>query len=167
LAAASALGGALGHPEGAALVRDPEGAAAWRARIAADPVDVTAHVELSKLLIRAKQPVAAMAHLWPAVLAAPQEASGPIRFQLALALALQGQYDVAEPLLEQVLQLDPGFVEGRICLCNVLEARGQLGRAVAALEEVRALRPDLEAWCAREIGRLLRQQAGGGAGAST
>jgi hypothetical protein len=40
-------------------------------------------------------------------------------------------------------------------------------RAVAALEEVRALRPDLEAWCAREIGRLLRQQAGGGAGAST
>ena len=167
LAAASALGGALGHPEGAALVRDPEGAAAWRARIAADPIDVTAHVELSKLLIRAKQPVAAMAHLWPAVLAAPQEASGPIRFQLALALALQGQYDVAEPLLEQVLQLDPGFVEGRLCLCNVLEARGQLGRAVAALEEVRALRPDLEAWCAREIGRLLRQQAGGGAGAST
>ena len=188
LTAASApasLGGAPGHPEGATLIRDsedatlindpedatlirdPEGAAAWRARIAADPIDVTAHVELSKLLLRAKQPVAAMAHLWPAVLAAPQEASGPIRFQLALALALQGQYDVAEPLLEQVLQLDPGFVEGRICLCNVLEARGQLGRAVAALEEVRALRPDLEAWCAREIGRLLRQQAGGGAGAST
>ena len=108
-----------------------------------------------------------MAHLWPAVLAAPQEASAPIRFQLALALALQGKYDVAEPLLEQVLQLDPGFVEARICLCNVLEARGQLGRTVAALEEVRALRPDLEAWCAREIGRLLRQQAGGGAGAST
>ena len=176
LAAASAQGGAPGHPEGAflirdpqgvTLIRDPEGAAAWRARIAADPTDVTAHVELSKLLIRAKQPVAAMAHLWPAVLAAPQEASGPIRFQLALALALEGQYDVAEPLLEQVLQLDPEFVEGRICLCNVLEARGQLGRAVAALEEVRALRPDLEAWCAREIGRLLRQQAGGGAGTST
>ena len=176
LAAASAQGGAPGHPEGAflirdpqgvTLIRDPEGAAAWRARIAADPTDVTAHVELSKLLLRAKQPEAAMAHLWPAVQVAPQAASGPIRFQLALALALEGQYDVAEPLLEQVLQLDPEFVEGRICLCNVLEARGQLGRAVAALEEVRALRPDLEAWCAREIGRLLRQQAGGGAGAST
>ena len=167
LAAASAQGGAPGHPEGAFLIRDPEGAAAWRARIAADPTDVTAHVELSKLLLRAKQPEAAMAHLWPAVQVAPQAASGPIRFQLALALALEGQYDVAEPLLEQVLQLDPEFVEGRICLCNVLEARGQLGRAVAALEEVRALRPDLEAWCAREIGRLLRQQAGGGAGTST
>ena len=175
LAAASAQGGAPGHPEGAflirdpqgvTLIRDPEGAAAWRARIAADPTDVTAHVELSKLLLRAKQPEAAMAHLWPAVQVAPQAASGPIRFQLALALALEGQYDVAEPLLEQVLQLDPEFVEGRICLCNVLEARGQLGRAVAALEEVRALRPDLEAWCAREIGRLLRQQAGGGAGTS-
>ena len=34
--------------------------------------------------------------------ATPQEQSGPLRFQLALACAVQGQLDVTEPLLEQV-----------------------------------------------------------------
>ena len=65
---------------------------------------------LSKLFLRQGRPDEAVAHLWPAVKRAPQTESGPLRFQLALALALLNKHDVAEPLLEQVLQLEPGFV---------------------------------------------------------
>ena len=32
------------------------------------------------------------------------QVSGPLRFQLALALALRGEHEVAEPLLVQVLR---------------------------------------------------------------
>ena len=82
-----------------------------RRRLAADPSSVEAHVALSKLLLRARRPEEAVAHLWPAIQAAPREASAPLRFQLGLATALQGQHDAAEPLFEQVLTLEPTFVE--------------------------------------------------------
>ena len=63
---------------------------------------VVAHVQLSKLLLRASRPTDAVAHLWPAVHDAPREASAPLRYQLALALALDKQHASAEPLLRQV-----------------------------------------------------------------
>ena len=76
-----------------------------RTRIAAEPLDVEAHVKLSKLLLRGKRPEDAVSHLWPAVKAAPQESSAPLRFQLGMAMALQEQHDVAEPVrLSRVLR---------------------------------------------------------------
>ena len=115
-------------------------------------------VLLSKSLLRAKRPADAVAHLWPAVRATPQESSAPVRFQLALALALQEQHDVAEPLLEQVLQLEPEFAEALLCLCATQEALGKTGAALATLERVASLRPELASYCAQEGARL---RAGG------
>ena len=63
---------------------------------------VVAHVELSKALLRSARAADAIAHLWPAVQDAPKEASAPLRYQLALALALDRQHASAEPLLRQV-----------------------------------------------------------------
>jgi hypothetical protein len=125
-----------------------------RGRISANPIDVEAHVQLSKTLLRTKRPADAVAHLWPAVQATPQETSGPLRFQLALALSLQEQHDVAEPLLEQVLMLEPDFVDGLLCLCATKEAQGKADEAIAALERVAALRPDLKSYCDREAARI-------------
>ena len=96
---------------------------------------VEAHVLLSKRLMREQRVGEAAAQLWPAVQAAPREASAPLRFQLALALSLDGQHEVAEPLLEQVLTLEPEFAEAVLCLCSVQESLGKLHDAA----EVRAL----------------------------
>ena len=79
---------------------------------------------------------------------------------MALALALQEKYDVAEPLLEQVLQLEPNFVEGHLCLGNCQEALGKSAAAIETLEQIAKLRPDLEEFCKREADRL-RDALGG------
>ena len=125
-----------------------------RRRIEADVSDVEAHVRLSKAYLRAKRPADAVAHLWPAVRATPQESSAPLRFQLALALALQEQHDVAEPLLEQVLKLEPEFAEALLCLCATQEALGKTDAALATLDRVASLRPELANYCAQESARL-------------
>lgn len=128
----------------------------------ANSLDLASHVELSKRLLRAKRPEEAASHLWPAVQAAPREASAPLRFQLALALSLQGQHDVAEPLLEQVLQLEPSFAEAHLCLCSVQEALGKVDDAVATLRKVVELKPELKEYCAQEEARMRGGAEGGG-----
>ena len=106
-------------------------------------------------MLRAKRPDAAVAHLWPAVQQCPQEASGPLRFQLGLAMSLQGQHEVAQPLFEQVLELEESFVEGWLCLASTRAARGQLEGAAEALEKAATLKPELRAFVDREKERVL------------
>ena len=69
-----------------------------------------------------------------------------MRFQLALALALQGQTDTAEPLLKQVLELEPEFAEAWICLSNCQQALGDLEGAASSLVHVASLRPEIASW---------------------
>ena len=130
--------------------------AALRARLAADALDVEAHVQLSKLLLKARPSRAqeAVSHLWPAVRGTPQEASGPLRFQLGLAVAVQGQHDVAEPLFQQVLELEPTFVEALLCLAATQEALGKREAAAATLGRAAELKPELKAFAEREAQRL-------------
>jgi hypothetical protein len=54
----------------------------WRRRIDSDARDTEAHVKLSKMLMKEQRLDDAVAHLWPAVQAIPQEESGPVRFQV-------------------------------------------------------------------------------------
>ena len=79
--------------------------------------------------------------------AAPREASAP-RFQLALALALEGQHEPAEALLRQVLELEPTFADAELCPANCLQALGRRrgGRRARAA----AAKPELRSWCERE-----------------
>ena len=126
-----------------------------RGQLQKEPADVDANVKLSKLLLRAQRPAEAVDHLWPAVQAVPQEQSAPIRFQLALALSIQGQHEAAEPLLEQVLQIEPEFVECLLCLSGTQEALGKATLAVETLQRVAALKPEIKAWCDREVARIV------------
>ena len=131
-----------------------------RTHIAAEPLDVEAHVKLSKLLLRGKRPEDAVSHLWPAVKAAPQESSAPLRFQLGMAMALQEQHDVAEPLFEQVLQLEPEFAEAWLCLAATQEALGKADKAAETLDKVAELKPELADFVSKEKDRV-RERAGG------
>ncbi len=141
--------------------------AAWRRRIAENVEDVQAHVSLSKSLLRRRRASEAVAHLWPAVKAVPQGHSAPIRFQLGVALSVQGQHEPAELLFEQALELEPGFTEGWLCLGSCREELGKPALAAQALERAAALRPDeLGEWSSREVARLraLAEAAEGGDG---
>lgn len=135
-----------------------------RTRLTAHPLEIETHVQLSKLLLRAQRPAEAVDHLWPAVQSVPQEQSAPLRFQLALALGVQEQHEAAEPLLEQVLQLEPGFVECLLCLSGTQEALGKSKDAVATLEQVAELKAELREWCEREIVRIKEGAAAAEAG---
>ena len=114
---------------------------------------VVAHVDLSKALLRTARATDAIAHLWPAVQVrvrgrgrvgvkvlspnpnpnpnpnpdpnqdAPREASAPLRYQLALALALDRQHASAEPLLRQVIELEPTYTDASLALVSVLHAQ--------------------------------------------
>ena len=117
-------------------------------------------MKLSKLLLRAKRPEDAVSHLWPAVQAAPQESSAPLRFQLGMAMALQEQHDVAEPLFEQVLQLEPEFAEAWLCLAATQEALGKADKAAETLDKVAELKPELADFVSKEKDRV-RERAGG------
>ena len=87
---------------------------------------VVAHVDLSKALLRTARATDAIAHLWPAVQDAPREASAPLRYQLALALALDRQHASAEPLLRQVIELEPTYTDASLALVSVLHAQARL-----------------------------------------
>ena len=65
----------------------------------------------------------------------------------------------AEPLLRQVLELEPSFAEAWLCLSNVLEARGRLDEALATLGRAAEMRPELAAWCERQQGQLRARLA--------
>ena len=54
---------------------------------------------------------------------APREASAPLRYQLALALALDRQHASAEPLLRQVIELEPTYTDASLALVSVLHAQ--------------------------------------------
>ena len=92
--------------------------------------------------------------------AAPREASAPLRFQLALALALEGQHDPAEALLRQVLELEPTFADAELCLANCLQALGRAAEAADALERAAELKPELRSWCEREAEGLRAGKGG-------
>uniref|UniRef100_A0A7S3C2G9 Uncharacterized protein n=1 Tax=Haptolina ericina TaxID=156174 RepID=A0A7S3C2G9_9EUKA len=136
-----------------------------REEIRLTPLHVEAHVKLSKLLLKEMRLGEAVAHLWPAIQDTPREHSAPLRFQLGLALALQQQPDAAEPLLEQVLQLEPGFVEAEICLSNCQAAQGKFASAATSLRRAAALRPEIADWCESQSVQLRAQaerEGGGG-----
>ena len=136
-------------------------------------------MELSKLLIREKRTQDAIAHLWPAVKATPVEVSAPLRFQLAIALSLQGQHSPAEHLLVQVVELEPSFVEAWICLANCYVAQGKGSDAEVTLERVvtgnlggsaaeaagetasrpAAVSPEVSAWCQRQLDALRQERS--------
>ena len=63
--------------------------------------------------------------LTPGRLLLSAAASAPLRYQLALALGVQKQFEAAEPLLEQVLELEPTFTEASLALVSVLRAQGK------------------------------------------
>ena len=77
-------------------------------------VDVVQVVARSKELLKQNLPSQAVDLLWPAVQACERAASAPLRFQLALALALQKQHGPAEELLKQVLEIEPSFAEAHV-----------------------------------------------------
>ena len=125
-----------------------------------DRARVEALVAESRELLRAKDAGGATALLWPAVQAAPREASAPLRFQLALALALEGQHEPAEALLRQVLELEPTFADAELCLANCLQALGRAAEAADALERAAELKPELRSWCEREAEGLRAGKGG-------
>ena len=155
----AAADAAAGEAAGAAASAMSEDEVEWRRRIAADAMDIEAHVLLSKLMLREKRPADAVDHLWPAVQAAPREASAPLRFQLGLAVALQEQHDVAQPLFRQVLELEPDFVEAWLCLASTLEQSGDAPGASEALEKAAELRPELREFVDREKARVTAAAA--------
>ena len=67
---------------------------------------------------------------------------------------MQEKFDVAEPLLEQVLTLEPNFVEGLLCLSNCQAALGKTDDAIKTLQRVALMRPELHDWCEREMALL-------------
>ena len=89
----------------------------------------------------------------------PREASAPLRFQLGLAVALQEQHDVAQPLFRQVLELEPDFVEALLCLASTLEQSGDAPGASEALEKAAELRPELREFVDREKARVTAAAA--------
>ena len=125
-----------------------------------DRARVEALVAESRELLRAKDAGGATALLWPAVQAAPREASAPLRFQLALALALEGQHEPAEALLRQVLELEPTFADAELCLANCLQALGRAAEAADALDRAAELKPELRSWCEREAEGLRAGKGG-------
>ena len=125
-----------------------------------DRARVEALVAESRELLRAKDAGGATALLWPAVQAAAREASAPLRFQLALALALEGQHEPAEALLRQVLELEPTFADAELCLANCLQALGRAAEAADALDRAAELKPELRSWCEREAEGLRAGKGG-------
>ena len=115
-------------------------------------------MRLSKLLIRTQRLGEAGELLWAAVRAAPQPASAPLRFQLSLALFLQGQHEAAEALLLQVIELEPEFSEAHICLANCQQTQGKLVEACDALRRVAQLKPEISHWCEIQIEGIQRQK---------
>jgi len=113
-----------------------------------------AYLGLSRLLLRGGRFEEVVNLLWPAVQQAPREASGPLRFFLGVATAAQQQHDVAEPLFEQVLTLEPTFVEAWLSLAAAQAAQGKVGPATEALEQAATLRPELREYVEREKAAL-------------
>ena len=134
-------------------------------------------VQLSKLLLRSSRASDAIAHLWPAVQDAPKEASAPLRYQLALALALDKQPASAEPLLRQVLglssarsrlhwlpmicadrpsaprqvlELEPAYTDASLALASILHAQGKTQAALDLLDEIATSQPELASWCEQQ-----------------
>ena len=122
---------------------------------------VVAHVELSKALLRTARAADAIAHLWPAVQDAPKEASAPLRYQLALALALDRQHASAEPLLRQVIELEPAYIDASLALVSVLHAQGKTRDALALLEQLKASQPEMAGWCEQQAVAMRAALAAG------
>ncbi|EOD17154.1 hypothetical protein EMIHUDRAFT_244351 [Emiliania huxleyi CCMP1516] len=101
-------------------------------------------------LLKARRPAEAVDVLWPAILAAPREDSGPLRFQCALALHMQSQHAASAELLKQVIELEPSFAEAHLCLAQVYTALGLAAEAEAALDEAATLRPEIAGWNAEK-----------------
>jgi tetratricopeptide (TPR) repeat protein len=62
-----------------------------------------------------------------------------------LLLFESGQFDEALPVLQDAVDLDPGFLSPKIELAHVLAARGDLDGGIALLEEVLSFGPDADA----------------------
>ena len=158
--AASSAAGTPAAAEGAAPSEAASAAAAEEAALRAGVEQaaaageltawVVAHVELSKALLRTARAADAIAHLWPAVQDAPKEASAPLRYQLALALALDRQHASAEPLLRQVIELEPAYIDASLALVSVLHAQGKTRDALALLEQLKASQPEMAGWCEQQ-----------------
>ena len=111
----------------------------------------------SRELLRAKDAGGATALLWPAA-AAPREASAPLRFQLALALALEGQHEPAA--CYDRYSTGPTFADAELCLANCLQALGRAAEAADALDRAAELKPELRSWCEREAEGLRAGKGG-------
>lgn len=114
---------------------------------------------LGKLLLREQRLADAVDLLWPALKVVPQQASGPVRFHLALALSLQGQHAAAEALLQQVLEVDPAFTHASICLSSCQQQQGKLAEAIETLQRVAEAQPDIAEWCTAQMAEMRTQRA--------
>jgi len=118
----------------------------------------------SKELLKARRPAEAVDLLWPAILAAPREDSGPLRFQCALALHMQSQHGASAELLKQVIELEPSFAEAHLCLAQAYTALGLAAEAEAALDEAATLRPEIAGWVEAQRASLSPPEGAGAAG---
>lgn len=107
--------------------------------IAQNPRDERARLMLAELRIRTGQAKQAVAELGPWT--ANAEASARSHYWYGMALEKNGQAPNAEAAFQRAVDLDPNDAQAWLALGNVRVSLGQLGRAVAPLEQARKLQP--------------------------
>jgi tetratricopeptide (TPR) repeat protein len=117
--------------------------AALRAAVLRDPTQPEAHRALAALGERRGRADERATHLRAAV-ALDQHDRASLRALLSLDLAASRWTEILA-LEELSLQLDPEHAAGRLAVAQAAAERGQVDRAVAALEDAARIAPGLEA----------------------
>jgi tetratricopeptide (TPR) repeat protein len=132
----------------------PAAAAEYRAVLAIEPDNVTAHRRLGDALVNGGQPEAAVAHYRACLSVTPQDAG--LLNQLGLALGMASRLPEAVSTLQRAVSVDPGHAQARYNLALALWQNGDTRGALAQAREAATLQPDNEA--ARTL--LAQLQAG-------
>ncbi len=122
-------------------------------RIATNPRDVDAHVDLGLVRLQQADATGALADFSRAVELEPAHVRG--LFKLGCLLAREKQAAAARARFERVIALEPGHVGALIQLSILDEAAGELRAARARLEAAVAARPQMFEARAN-FGRMLR-----------
>jgi choline-sulfatase len=119
--------------------------------LARDPANLDAALRLATAYSSLKQDAAAMEAFKQAAALAPK--SYDVRLYLALHYARSSLWPQAEPLLEQVLQVDPDRLPALEALATIRAKQGRAGEALQLWQRVQTLRASAPADL-NEVGRL-------------
>lgn len=134
--------------------------AIWRDTIAKRPDNWRAHNALGQELFRQQRIEEGITAVEAALRINQTEAKLFSNYANALALPMVGRWPEAITAGERAVQLDPGDVDARDALANVLLRVGRAGEAAEQFEALSRLRPEAAAvrsnWCdaLRQTGRL-------------